>query len=669
MELHSQFLDFFAEKGLLHIGNLEDLSGNIGIEGESWLKSLLPSDIKSNLLGSVTMSLRPSILASLKPFQSFGLTPVLVFPGIPLQLSPRTSLAKLWNTFAESSSIPEQHSEHPQVKEEIYYSIHDIVKIAKGEVLRAPFLSAPQLAYMCKAHLLTNVMGRADLVFYEVPVVIVEVLQTRYKYLVSKEVVENLGITYSELQQVFIMKGYLNKTLTDLPIASIFDTLRYVRAETILQNESDREYLRKSMKILDCRISLGCIPPQLNYTPNESVKEYGMRLPKEILYSMSLLTISPSLLSTIALSRQEELLPTADSNNYRRVLRSLKEIKSQTLSLMANTLDPGYFNLPIKIHYWYSEIFDILPIKPFSCPNWNIEVLSLTSSLKQQKRSSPDLHFCLKWHYDDYGDSKSLLSVKQASCEPEPLCAQALVNLNFLALIGYISPQGKPMLFGKSFMQCEPEWQNSTLYLQELLKMGVLNGRTLCQDQCSGISQENFEKLCGMSTDDSSRHAIVLISRVFSLVQPTLNEEVWTGEIDYDLAQFHSLLNAIFTSYQQAYEALVLKQFLSGKQLNQHFVEIAKKSPMLPYPHPALGIAIKKLLLYDDINLVTAEVPQIADIFLDLHRGWNFWNNFVRIMNIFKLHGAVPETSFMNEILMATKKLKTALLRARIHVA
>ena len=171
-----------------------------------------------------------------------------------------------------------------------------------------------------------------------------------------------------------------------------------------------------------------------------------------------------------------------------------------------------------------------------------------------------------------------------------------------------------------------------------------------------------------MSTDDTSRHAIVLISRVFSLVQPTLKEEPWTGETDYDLAQFHSLLNSIFSHYQQVYEALVLKEFISGKEFNKNAIEAVKKSPMLPYPHPALGIAIKRLLLFDDINQLIKEMPQIEDIYLDFHRGWMFWNNFVRIMNIFKSHNAVPEASFMNEIMLASKKLKTALLRARIHV-
>jgi hypothetical protein len=59
-----------------------------------------------------------------------------------------------------------------------------------------------------------------------------------------------------------------------------------------------------------------------------------------------------------------------------------------------------------------------------------------------------------------------------------------------------------------------------------LLKLGLINGRALKKSQNSDLSDESFEKLCGLSGDDNNRHAIVLISRVFSLVQPTLNEEL-----------------------------------------------------------------------------------------------------------------------------------------------
>ena len=112
---------------------------------------------------------------------------------------------------------------------------------------------------------------------------------------------------------------------------------------------------------------------------------------------------------------------------------------------------------------------------------------------------------------------------------------------------------------------------------------------------------------------------------------------------------------------------MVLKEFLAQNKYEKEFLNI--KSPLLPYPHPALGIAIKRLLLLENINQVAKEMPQIPDLFLDLHRGWMFWKNFIRIMNTFKHHNAVPENNFMSEVAHASKKLKTTLLKARIHVS
>ena len=662
MDIHAKFLEILEENHLVQTGNIEDLSGSTGIDGEWWLKKILPKDIKSDLMGCISMSLRPSILNSLKPLQNNNLKPVIIFPGLEINPSQRQSISKLWNTIALNSQIAETLCE-PFLKDEIYYSVHEILKISNGEVLRAPYFSAAQLSYLKKSNLIENVYGMTDLIFHDVPVVIIDIQTNTYKFVESNEVLLKLGISISELKQAFVLKGYFNKTLTEIPFAAVLDTLKFVRAENLA---SDSKFLEKMVKMIDCQVSLGCLPSKLEYSTNDSLQYYGSKLPNEIFFAMSILNLSPKLIFPLVFHKQIEKPPIADSNNYKRILRSSKEIKSFTYSILSSIVPQKNLWKTIQIEYWYNEIQDIIQITPKSSIKWMISSDLLSESLIKYKKHTPDLQFCLQWHYDDYANNKELLNPSNNNSFSQS-SMQCKINLSFLELIGYISPIGKPMLFGKSLMQCDPEWQNSALYLQELLKLGLINGRALKKSQNSDLSDESFEKLCGLSGDDNNRHAIVLISRVFSLVQPTLNEELWTGEIDYDLAQFHSLLHPIFTHYQLGFEALVLKEFLAQNKYEKEFLNI--KSPLLPYPHPALGIAIKRLLLLENINQVAKEMPQIPDLFLDLHRGWMFWKNFIRIMNTFKHHNAVPENNFMSEVAHASKKLKTTLLKARIHVS
>jgi Temperature dependent protein affecting M2 dsRNA replication len=667
MDVHVEFLKLLEEKGLVMTGDIDEIKGNIGIDAEWWLRTILPVDLNSLLMGSISMTLRPSILSSLKSLNNFSISPIIIFSGIPLFPAQQENYSSQWNAIAENFENLNPGFLNNPIREEVYCMIFDIIKIAKGEAIRAPYFAAAQIAYLKKANLIRNVFGMTDLIFYNVPVIIIEIMQTKYKYINSQEVLNKLGITALELKQAFIMRGYFNKVLTDMPLSILVETLKYVRAEIIA---SDPVYLSQASGTLACNISLGCETPRLNCSPNTWVKEYGKILSKELIFAMCMLKTSPGLLYTLSFSKEYESFPRADSSNYRRIQKALKEIKSSTISIISTVISTEDIQSPIKINKYYSDTEDTLSIKNIKLLNWNINAPNLLEALKIYKKNSPDLQFCLKWHYDNYGNNKDLLlESDKSSNETDIMCIQSRLYLKFLELIGYISPIGKPMLFGKSLMRCDSEWQYSALYLQELLKLGLINGRRLSQNPNGGITTENFEKLCSMSQDDTTRHAIVLVSRIFSLVQPTLHEELWTGKIDYDLAQFHSLINSIFYTYQQAYEALVIKEFLSEGAFIQDFIEIKKKSPMMPYPHPALGIAIKRLMLYENINQVATEMPQMADLFLDLHRGWMFWKNFVRIISIFKQHDAVPEPSFIAEISLASKKLKIALLRARVHVS
>jgi hypothetical protein len=662
MEINRKVLEILEEKGLIRIGELADLTGRIAIDAEQWLETILPKDEKSSMMGSISMSLRPSIQEEVSRLQALNenLSLMFVFPGIPLFEKANIGENKLWS----SNSLEKERclKGFPRKYLEFPYVLVEILKHLRCETFQAPYLPSAQMAYFLKEGICNDLVGGCDLLFYPVSRIITEIMHTKYKYVKTQEVFETLAVSPVELKQVFILSGYLARFDIDIPIGNLMETIKYVRLEE-LTNEKDLSFVEDVFDVIETSATFALQPPGLLYESHSRL--LGNKLPRDFYFAFCNSQISRHNFTLIAFNRFFEKHPVADSNNYRRMLRSLKDLKAVNISVLYSCLPIEYRRAPVKVQYWYSEIEDEVSSKTDSFINWKVTKASLSQALSDQKKNFADLQFCMKWHSDDFMSSKQLMS-NDVCLEADIEVLHTKVLLTFLECTSYIYPKGLPTLFGSSFLKVDPEWQSSAFYLQELLKYGMLNGRTLSQTQCMQLTDEEFQKRCLILTDDSSRHAIFLISRVFSLVQPTLNEEVWNGEVDYDLAQFHSLVYAIFKNYQQLYEAIVLKEFVNSDVLFKNALDLCQRSPLLPLPNPALGIAVKKLFIVDNVEQVAKEMPHMTDLLMDLQRGWMFWKNFVKIMGIFKQHGAVPENNFFNEITYASKKLKEVLIRARI---
>lgn len=655
MEINEQFLQILEGKGLIRIGEISDLSGRIAIDAEWWLASILPEDLKSSMMGSISMSLRPSIQSELSRLQTKNL--IFIFPGLPLFEKSSTPRQNLWSASSPPASLPSTSLEFSYIFSELLHTLG-------CETFRSPYLSSSQMSYFFSSHLVSHMAGRCDLLFYSVPRIIVQIMQTRYKYIKTEEVYETLKITPLELKQVFVLSGYLAGLKIDWPLTSLIETIKYVNIDTLTK---DVMLVDEVINVLNAAVAFA--PGQTGLVYQATSRFYGCRLTRDLYFALCNLQVSTLNFVVLAFAKFFEKRPVADSNNYRRMVRNMKVVKAAVLKVLFSVVPREYARAPVKIQYWYSEIEDEVAQREDDMINWNLNSDNIKIALAMQKKYHPDLQFCLKWNMFDYRDRKLLISSTPVPLSADPIVLHTKVLFTFLESIGYIYPNGVPTVFGNSFLKVDPEWQKSAIYLQELLKYGMLNGRTLNQSQCMQLTEEEFQKNCVIQTDDKSRHAILLISRVFSLVEPTLNEENWTGEVDYDLAQFHSLVHAIFKNYQQLYEAIVIKEFIDCRDIGKNISDLCKWSPLLPLPNPALGIAVKRLMVLDDVDGVVKEMPHMADIFMDLQRGWMFWKNFVKIMGVFKGANAVPDNNFINEITDASKKLKEVLMRARIKIS
>ncbi|CAG9323088.1 unnamed protein product [Blepharisma stoltei] len=674
---------------LVHQGGYSELKPSLAIDGEWLLEQILPSEPFSKIMGGPPLSLRSTLNNYLGSLIAEGVIPIIVFQGISISLTTQKSLdrkvkgrAEAWEMYANGNKekLLAALEEGKKVPWEVYSEVIKCIRALGGEVMRAPYHQSSQLGYLENKKLVGAIMGSTDLLFYNPEKVVIKLYpETRcYDYILSSEIIEYEYDTTSEsLTSAFILHGYWfgKKTMKNQNLKETIKKLKNSDYKALAPKAQDKEYLDNVHALVNSKIAIEYSPPGLFIKPDPLLnKLIPTRFTKEVYFGMGIIPLSPQLLTTVANQKLVELPPFADSDYYRELLRKLKPLRKKTISLFIENLPAEYSQTNIQVLYWFNQNMPyLLPYEKIDQLIFNFSNADLEAELSRQRKNMPDLQFCLKWHYDSHGETEpkiqSPIGNEETNLEGTNMII-AKVIFKCLENAGYISSTGKPMLFGKALMQCSPEWQTQAFYLQELLKFGILNGRTLGQTESKYLDNDAFTKLVLIPVEnDDLRHQIRLISRVFSLIQPNLKDEPWTGTIDYDLSQFQALVKLITMTYQTLGEVLLLREYLSGRiGYSKALITAGESLPFGCHSNIGLGIAIKKLLLGESIDQIREQMPQMADLELDFRRGWHFWKNLLKILKTFAKYQSFRDENFFNEILQASKLLKSTLIRARIPV-
>merc|ERR1719460_395852 len=106
--------------------------------------------------------------------------------------------------------------------------------------------------------------------------------------------------------------------------------------------------------------------------------------------------------------------------------------------------------------------------------------------------------------------------------------------------------------------------------------------------------------------------ALLLLSRVMSLVPMKLKNDMWNADVDFDLAAFHSLVRILKRTLRQLTEAslcsILLKDLSRVKHLPQGFMCASPKKedhlqtpallPTFMLPRACMGIVVRHFLNY-----------------------------------------------------------------------
>lgn len=679
MEIQKELRSLVIERGLVKQGPLENLKPTLAIDGEWLLESKLSIEQYYKLLGGKPLNLESALSEYLSPLISKNIKPVIVLQGISVSLKPQTKLdkrrvprAEMWEKLANSDKpgFEENLKKGKQVTWAGYSEVVRSVRALGGEVFRAPYHQSAQLEYLSENNLVGGVMGPLDLLFSVPKQLVLSINKTEetYDYVDSNEVLQSLGVTREKLVDAFVLKGYLfGMTLVDLPFEELVQRLQKSDAASILDIKN-KKYFEDAKNFINAKISLAT--PGLHFSQSPNLQNIlKIRLPDKLYFALSVVPLSSQLFTTIASSSLLELPPYADSDYYISSIKAINNIRKKSFSLLAEKLPEEYKRhlQSIKIRYYCSSNPEHnLELENLKRLSWHFDSQDLESELLAQTKEDPDILFCLKWHYDCYGNNGKLTQkIFDKSEQPVLESSKALkakVLLIFLEHTGYFSGIGKPMLFGKVLLQCEERFQYPMFYILELYKLGYLNSRTLAQEKESFLKKEVFEQLVRFDANANKRHSILLVSRVFSLLSPTLSNNSWTGPLDYDLAQFHCIVSVLSLAFQSLTETIVLCEYLDKKVADvKHCIEVTEQLPFGVTAHVGLGIAVKHLLMGKSLEEVRRLCPEMKDLEGDLRKGWEFWKSLMRALKIFVKFGAIKQEGFKDYV-EASKILKRYLI-------
>merc|ERR1719382_1839716 len=137
-----------------------------------------------------------------------------------------------------------------------------------------------------------------------------------------------------------------------------------------------------------------------------------------------------------------------------------------------------------------------------------------------------------------------------------------------------------------------------------LMQFGILSGEPFdAQPERPFPEQVNYPKQA-----DPRTKAVLLLSRVMSLVPMKLKNDMWNADVDFDLAAFHSLVRILKRALRQLVEAsltsILLKDLKRVKLLPSGFMCASPKKedhlqtpavlPTFMLPRACMGIVIRQ---------------------------------------------------------------------------
>jgi hypothetical protein len=667
MELRKELLQYATELRLVRSGPLSDLKPLIGIDGESFIASLLEDDFLSQVLGGSNFTLRTHLSYHIQNLKERGILPVFFFSGVsfrPEQALISKKVARTSRLWEEITKTSDAEIEKLLIKQQVtglenMREVYSLLRSEECEVMKTPAHCGFQLAHMAK--LLRGVGGGLDLCVFGIDKVVVgfDYESASYQYVLASELYRALDVGPAKLLDCLVARGFWNEVKYS-KLAPV-ELLQALQKKEIAELVEPRhvEAIRAVHALVDSRFYLARDEDCKLHCKAESALRTLMpeRNAEHLYFALCLLPLSSELITAFVRRLEVVEPPVADSLKYRTLVHRYRPHMARVYSVLARLLDNGPGLRPVKVQYWYDPQALQLELSPVSELNWDW----LVSQLGPQADTA-SFPLCLAAHLKAWKENPGLDEMLVG--KPVPTQSSSIDSLRFLCMfrllevLGFVTPAGKPTLMGKVLSLCKAEFQSELLLVMELIKLGLLDWKPMNTIYLPEAVLKKIEP-------DTSDY-ICFISRVCALVQPSLSSDIWKSGLDHDLAQFYSIVRYIAKVSQYIGEVYILEEFVMERlEVNKETVSKAiGLSYMLPLKNVAVGMLVKKLLQGRTVAELKKEFPQATDVEGDLEKAWIFWKEVQKVVKTLTA-GEDAVRGIINE---SSKLFKTALITAGIHV-
>mmetsp|Transcript_37642 Transcript_37642/g.107530 ORF Transcript_37642/g.107530 Transcript_37642/m.107530 type:complete len:756 (-) Transcript_37642:56-2323(-) len=576
------------------------------------------------------------------------------------------------------------------------------------EVLQAPYFAGAQLAHFSEQGVVHTVFGPPGLLLYSIPRVVIHIdfQHQTFDWVELESVLNKWGINKDQFIDACMLAGTeycltypcLNlghfqpsnssrfnfeaavHIVKQAPLINWMQTFPteemkndhvdgYCICKVLVQNSPVLHLSDHVIRPLGAGTP-GLPPPQVPYDFSVIM---GEKLPDSLYYLMLNGIISHKLPQALAKGEwTDKSQPLVDTREFRDLLVDLQEYRETSLGLIARHLHSGFQKKKIlcKAFWDAHQIRQGLSGNELNLPadariiqpkelrglKWHITRESVEAEMRRQSCDRVDFKFCLNWHAHEFQNEGPLI---RGITEPgyptatyDTNSVAALVHMMVLEHLELIArDEGGMTVLGNVLKDTPRNLQESCLVALEMMKFGVLSGEPFDAAQAERPFPEQVRYPSAQVVQPEMK-AVLLLSRVMSLVPMKLKNDMWNADVDFDLAAFHSLVRILKRALRHLVEAslasillidlsrvkLLPPGFMCASPKKEDHLQTPAVLPTFMLPRACMGIVVRHFLEYRGEPAafqqhISQRFPCCVQPLDDLRTAFTFWEDLSRCVH------------------------------------
>ncbi|KAL8431965.1 hypothetical protein Efla_002802 [Eimeria flavescens] len=642
-----------SERQLLNVSSLCELEGQrVGVDAVYWLRGV---PAFADPLLAATGETRKSLLLALERevhlLRKAGLSPVFVFRGIEppghrlfAQKQPQQEAWEAYYSGGKEAAMPLFAAAAGRLTAEDERLAMLLLQQLGCEVLQAPYLAPPQLAYLVQLGLVDLVLGPPSAILFGVSRVVtqLDMQASLFVWLEKHALLAALGVTLEQLVDSCLLAGtdysltfpYLNLSqfqggAAAFSFGAAVEFIRQAPFSSYIQQFPSEEMRCEHVDgycIGKCLVSYPlvlredgdvCIleagsaqPSRCSLPPKDFSQVVGLKLPAAVYVHLAFGLLSRELATALAQGDWlEPFEPPADSQEFSDAFAEVISYRRKALGLVTKCLHPKFQQRAVvfvRAAAGCPPATGVEALLPETGSNigrpWGVSAAAVAAELQRQRRQQVDMAFCLQWVAAATGAEKRRLQGGESGAGAAAPAAAAAADMDSNALLAatllqlldaacLFTEEGDSTVFGSALSEVPHDLQEDVLICLELLKLGLLTGEPLEARAGSsypkGLLGDLLQPIRGVSVDGLGegelQRASLLLQRVASLLPLQHKPGVWwAADVCLDLRGFACIVTALKAAMRQLAEAALLHQLLRNPKLTQHLPPAAARADWLP---------------------------------------------------------------------------------------